>query len=102
MGFLLPAPEDEPPSSLPPPSEEPPSEAPSEPVGTPSEAPSDQPTPEGSVEAATGRLHLTPPPTDTIEDAGQSSDPNTLLLVFAALAMAAGLSVDRARARARR
>jgi hypothetical protein len=78
-------------------------------VETPSEEPSSDPsepaeTPEGSVESETGTPseHLTPPPTDTLGDGAQTSDPTTLLLLIAAIALGAGLSVDRARAKARR
>ena len=61
-------------------------------------------TPDGSVEAETGTPHegLTPPPTDTLDEGGQTSDPTTALLLIAAIALGAGLSVDRARAKARR
>jgi hypothetical protein len=61
-------------------------------------------TPVGSVEAETGTPHegLTPPPTDTLADGTQTSDPTTALLLIAAIALGAGLSVDRARAKARR
>jgi hypothetical protein len=80
-------------------------ETPSEPADDPSDDPSEPvETPEGSVEAETGTPHegLTPPPTDTLGDGEQTSDPTTAILLIAAVALGAGLSLDRARARARR
>jgi hypothetical protein len=77
-----------------------PSDDPSEPVETESVPVQ---TPEGSVESETGTPHegLTPPPTDTFGDGGQTSDPTTVLLLLAALALGVGLSADRARSRAK-
>ncbi len=99
-GCVVEPPADEPPDD--------PSEDPSEPVETES-APVETEsvpveTPDGSVEAETGTPHegLTPPPTDTLDEGGQTSDPTTALLLIAAIALGAGLSVDRARAKARR
>jgi hypothetical protein len=63
-------------------------------------------TPEGSVESETGTPQegLTPPPTDTLGEGDQTSDPTTVLLLLLALALGVGLSADHARrgARARR
>jgi len=75
------------------------SEVPSESVPVETE------TPSGSVEAETGtpELEVTPPATDALAaGGGRSSDPTSLLILLASVALAAGLSADRARARARR
>jgi hypothetical protein len=44
---------------------------------------------------------LTPPPTDAVAQGDATSDPTTVLLFLGALALGAGLSADRARAKAR-
>ena len=74
---------------------------PSEPVETES-VPVE--TPKAASRPRPARRHegLTPPPTDTLSDGTQTSDPTTALLLIAAIALGAGLSVDRARATARR